>query len=100
VAVGERCSFDVTEAPRQGGGSWCHTEIRCGEKVIYGGESRGFFDCATNGRSVRGRDDRTTQDDGDASLLLDLDGRTVTVADDATSPLGAFGLEARITTVE
>ncbi|MFO0697250.1 MAG: hypothetical protein U0230_26980 [Polyangiales bacterium] len=103
VAVGDTCTTDVEQVPREEGGYWCRAQITCAGKLLYGGPQSGYFPCTFASQpstSVRGQDDHTTRDDQDASLLLDTDLRQLTIADDATGPNGAFGLEARITAVQ
>jgi hypothetical protein len=102
VPVGATCSFDVVPRPQQGGGYWCNAQIACGGRLLYGGESAGFFPCTLSPpptRDVVGRDSQTTAVDGDSSMEIDTSQRVLMVSDDPIGTYGAFSVVARIDSV-
>jgi hypothetical protein len=101
LAPGASCLFDV-QAP--GADSpMCRAQIVCGGRLLYGGESAGYFPCTVAPDappSVAGEDAATTGEDGDAAMRLDTRAGRLSVEDDARGPLGAFAIEAHIDSVE
>jgi hypothetical protein len=77
VAVGDVCPFEVEQIPRGGGIFWCRTELRCGERVLYGGAAQGYFDCTfpeTEYDRLQAYDYSMQSEDGDPSFTIDYDG--------------------------
>jgi hypothetical protein len=106
VRAGTRCEFDVTREDRDDGTFWCNAQIRCGNQLLYGGQTRGrrsgFFDCTLYEqpeRHVVGEDRDTTGQDADPAMRLDTLRGTLTIRDDARGRLGEFTVRARVTGV-
>ncbi|MCC6874029.1 MAG: hypothetical protein IT378_06950 [Sandaracinaceae bacterium] len=99
---GATCAFDVTRHDRSDGSFWCNAQIRCGDRLLYGGPTAGFFECTLYDqpqRHVVGHDVNTTSGDRDAAMSLDTLTGTLEVRDDATGVNGQFELQARVTSV-
>jgi hypothetical protein len=80
VAAGDECPFEVEQIPRGGGSVWCRTELRCGERVLYGGPGQGYFDCTfpeTEYDHLQAYDYTMASEDGDPSFTIDYDGNLV-----------------------
>jgi hypothetical protein len=75
--------------------------VRCGDNVVYGGGTSGFFPCAfsTQPPAVLGSDEQTSSGDQDGAFELDTGVGRLSVSDDAAGRLGAFMISARITSV-
>ena len=105
VAPGDRCTFPVTQQPRAGQTPWCRAEVRCGDQLLYGGGSAGYFECSFSPATgdgpgaVVGGEDQTTGVDGDAAFRVDTLGGVVTIRDDAGAPSGAFSVRGRVVEV-
>lgn len=101
VSPGTPCTFLVEQhdAAERPGGYWCRANVMCGLTLLYGGGTAGYFPCTVTDspRSVVGRDSDTTQSDSDGSLDIDTRAGRLRVADDATGRLGAFSVDAQIT---
>jgi hypothetical protein len=103
VATGATCTAEVSRNDRADGTFWCNAQIRCGERLVYGGPDAGFFECVLYGgdqRDVVGSDQRTTSEDNDGAMSLNTVDGSFEVWDDATSTLGAFRIRARIDGIE
>ncbi|MBC7171655.1 MAG: hypothetical protein H5U40_04475 [Polyangiaceae bacterium] len=101
VARGSSCLFDVE--PLSDAPSTCRAQIVCGGKLVYGGQSAGYFPCAISPGApthVAGRDGQTSAEDGDAAMAIDTAAGTLSVRDDAAGPHGPFAFEARVESVE
>ncbi|MEM9069910.1 MAG: hypothetical protein AAGE52_15465 [Myxococcota bacterium] len=103
VQAGASCGFAVERHPHPDPpGYWCRAQIVCNGLLLYGGGNSGYFPCSLHDqprRDVVGRDEQTTAQDTDASMILDTQQGTLTIRDDASGPHGAYTLEARITAV-
>lgn len=99
VPVGAECRFDVRRVREAGGAATCNAQVHCGQKLLYGGPTAGFFPCTIDeppARDVVGSDGRTTAEDSDAALELDTRAGRLRIRDDASGPHGAYELEAAI----
>jgi len=103
VRVGQQCGL-VVENPERGDGTgarWCRTEVRCGDAIVYGGGTSGFFPCtfSTQPPAVIGSDEQTSSGDQDGAFEVDTRLGRLSVSDDASGRLGTFMIAARITSV-
>jgi len=104
VTPGSLCYVIVEVKPEAQvpAGFWCKSTVTCNGTVLFGEtETNGFFPCAAydSPAAVLGEDAETTGSDGDASIQLDTNRRTLILRDDATGLRGAFRIEAQITEV-
>lgn len=101
VRVGDTCRVPVEIRDRTSGW-WCHTEITCGGRTVFGGPTLGFFPCAIfeDPLVIMGVDGQTTALSRDGAFGLDTRDEFLVVEDDTQSALGAFHIEARVTSVE
>ena len=85
VQPGARCSMELMPALTRSGYS-CRLFVRCGDKVLYGGERTGFADCMGSPENLQAEDEGFSMEDGDPKLHLDLAAGTLSVTDnDLTS---------------
>ncbi len=89
VTAGGQCRVWVS------GRETCHGRVECGRHTVYGRGSSSF-PCEVQGAAVRGGEDMVTATDGDAAFRVDSGAGTLTVHDDASGPLGAFSVSARL----
>jgi len=98
------CSFRVERHPRSSGGYWCRTQAMCGEKLLFGGPTAGYFQCEmtqdASGTRIVGGDPDTTSSDRDASFAINTDEGSVVIRDDGTSDNGEYSLVAHINSVQ
>lgn len=102
LAAGHACTA-VVRPPARNGQSLCQGEVRCGDRVLYGGSSNGYFGCEIQwvpSLRVTGRDDATASEDGDAAIEIDTTTELIRVRDDATGPHGVFEIEGRVVQVQ
>jgi len=103
ISRGTMCRFQVERRARDDGTFWCNAQVRCGDRLVYGGAEAGFFSCTLYDRPRRdvvGADPSTTASDRDAAMELNtLEGR-LHVWDDATGAAGAFNIEASVVEVQ
>ena len=103
VAVGASCTAEITRHDRPNGTFWCNAQIRCGERLVYGGTDAGFFECVLYGgdqHDVVGSDQATTAADNDGAMSLNTVGGSFEVWDDDRGALGAFRIRAQISGVQ
>jgi len=85
LTQGMTCSLRVR--PAFGPGQNCRAHVRCGEVSLYGGEGKGFNQCAFEGNTIlSARDTKPSNEDSDPTLDLDLPRRKLVVGDTGTSP--------------
>lgn len=85
VAVGERCTLRVSPVPR--GTYNCRLRLQCGARLVYGAGASGYTRCAVDGAGpVRASDPRTTGEEGDPALTLDLPRGALHLWDDDPGP--------------
>lgn len=81
LPAGAACTVDVS--PAASGQSNCRVRVRCGGKLLYGDGQSGYNQCTSKeGRVGRLVDERTSADDGDPALGMDLSENTVVVSED------------------
>lgn len=102
---GAACEFDVDRVDLSPDGTSyrCRTRVMCGDVLIYGGPSSGYFDCTLEpppSLHVRGEDTATSASDTDGAFAIDSAAGTFRVRDDSSGPNGELELIARITRVE
>ena len=103
LAVGTACTADITRHDRENGTFWCNAQIRCGERLVYGGADAGFFECVLYGgdqHDVVGSDQATTSTDNDGAMSLNTIGGSLEVWDDAQGALSEFRIRAQTNGVE
>lgn len=103
VAVGASCTAEIRRHDRDNGTFWCNAQIRCGERLVYGGAEAGFFECVLYGgdqHDVVGSDQATTATDHDGAMSLNTVGGSLEVWDDAQGALSEFRLRAQVTGVQ
>ncbi len=83
ATVGATCAFAVSRRPTRAGYQ-CQTEVRCGGVWLYGGDTRGFFDCTFDEQRalVSGADPSGTRIDRDPGLSIDSHAGTMAIWDD------------------
>lgn len=93
VRAGAACTVDVS--PASSGQLNCRVRVRCGGALLYGKESSGYNKCAMNGgRLARLTDERSSAEDGDPALDVDLPENTVILSEGGDSP---YKLTIRLT---
>ena len=100
VAEGDRCRFTVDRVRR----AQCHAQIYCGEKLLYGGPSLGYFECEIDQGpppKLIGGDETTTVEEGggDARMIVSTDNGSLLIAD-AGGDHGTYQMVARIESME
>lgn len=103
VPVGSTCTADVTRRDLEDGTFWCHADILCAGRALFGGLDSGFFHCVLYEgarRDVVGRDGDTTRDDRDAAMSLDTRAGTLELRDDATGAHGELRVLARVDAID
>lgn len=73
----------------------CRGYLECGDRVLYGREWS-QFPCVASDTEVRGGEDMTTGQDGDAAFLVDSPTGTLFAHDDASGPFGAYSVRLRL----
>lgn len=100
AAEGDSCTFVVDRiSPTQ-----CHTQIHCGDKLLYGGERLGYFQCTVEEGppiQINGADETTTLEEGggDARMVLSTNGGNLLIADEGGAH-GTYQIVAEIQSVE
>lgn len=97
------CTFEVGRFNRRDGSFWCQAQVRCEQRLLYGGNEAGFFNCTLYEepeRHVVGSDAQTTREDGDAAFSIDTLRGTFSVHDDVSGTNGEFRVEGSVLTVE
>jgi hypothetical protein len=101
VSPGTQCVFVVEQHDQSDrpAGYWCRANVMCGLTLLYGGGTSGYFPCTVfdSPRAVVGIDGDTTSSDTDGSLELDTRAGRLRVTDDASGRLGAFSVDAQVT---
>jgi hypothetical protein len=102
---GGTCRFPIDRVDTTPDGTFyrCRARASCGEVLVYGGPTSGYFDCtldAPPSLHVRGADTSTSADDSDAAFDIDTHAGRLSIRDDAEGQNGAFTLEARVVGVE
>ena len=103
LAVGTACTADITRHDRENGTFWCNAQIRCGERLVYGGTDAGFFECVLysgDQLDVVGHDQATSSIDNDGAISLNTIGGSLEVWDDAQAALGEFRIRAQTNGVQ
>jgi hypothetical protein len=60
----------------------CKTALTCGKQVLYGTGSSGYGPCTVEGETIVGfEDDKQTFEDGDPSLVIDMQQAQITLSD-------------------
>ena len=75
----------------------CQARFTCDGKVLYGGDGLGYFDCPRDqdDQTIVGRDDNTSEGDGDGAIDIDSRSGIVTLRDDAAGTYGELEVEGR-----
>ncbi len=103
VTVGTPCVASVGRADREDGTFWCNAQITCGQRLLYGGPTAGYFECtlyAGTSFGVAGADAGTSGADRDPAMQIDTRSGSIEISDDADGALGAFHVSLRVDRVE
>jgi hypothetical protein len=101
-SVGQECVAVIERRMLEGSDYRCHADVSCGEMVLYGGPSQGFFPCQmlmNDRRDVTGSDDASTEVDGDAEFRIDTTISHIAMRD-TTGALGEYNIAGTMLAIE